>query len=252
MKRVVLFGGGRMGLQIAEALQARPDLTLAAVVSLNRPVWLGDTPWFRDPEELDGLPDLMIDFSLPGGTRQAADWCRANLVPVLSGTTGLEQADRHALNRAAELIPVLWAPNLSRGVNLLMLSATETAANLPPEVPVEIIDVHHVHKKDAPSGTALLIAHAIAAARHRELDDCLVTSNRPVDEHPPGSITCVSLREGEVIGEHRVRFICPGEQVVLSHSAADRVIYARGAVEAGLWLVRQKAGLYSAANWLGA
>jgi 4-hydroxy-tetrahydrodipicolinate reductase len=134
-----------------------------------------------------------------------------------------------------------------------MLSATETAANLPAETPVEIVDIHHVQKKDAPSGTAMLLAHAIAAARDQQIEECLHISDAPSDsELAPGSISCVSLREGEIIGEHRVRFFCAGEQVVLSHSASDRRIYATGAVEAGLWLIRQGAGLYSAANWLGA
>jgi 4-hydroxy-tetrahydrodipicolinate reductase len=242
-----------MGRQVAEALRAGADAELAAVISLKRPEWLGKIPWYNDPAQLQELPDLLIDFSLPGGTRAAARWCRANLVPVVSGTTGLEDGDREALNRAAELIPVLWAPNLSRGVNLLMLAAAEASAALPPDTPVEIVDIHHVHKKDAPSGTALMLAHAIAAARGQDVDDCVVTGvESPHGERAPGSITCISLREGEVIGEHRVRFMCPGEQLVLSHSAADRGIYAAGAVAAGLWLIEQQAGLYSAANWLGA
>jgi 4-hydroxy-tetrahydrodipicolinate reductase len=253
MKRVLLFGGGRMGRQVANTLRGHPRAKLGAVVSLNRPDWLKGVPWCADPGQLDEQPDLLIDFSLPGGTRAAANWCRANLVPMVSGTTGLDEADREALNRAAELIPVLWAPNLSRGINILLLAAAETAAALPADTAVEIIDIHHVHKQDSPSGTALMIAHAIAAARGQDIDDRLVIGGPAEGLSPePGSIHCISYREGEVIGEHRVRFLCAGEQVVLSHSATERGIYAAGAVEAGLWLVDQQAGLYSAANWLGA
>jgi 4-hydroxy-tetrahydrodipicolinate reductase len=253
MRQIVVFGGGRMGRQVAAAVHDSPQAQLAGVVSLNRPGWLKGAPWYADVARLDGQPDLLIDFSLPGGTATAANWCRANLVPMVSGTTGLDQADRDALNRAAELIPVLWAPNLSRGINILLLAAAETAAALPADTAVEIVDIHHVHKQDSPSGTALMIAHAIAAAREQDVDDCLVIGSGGAGEDlAPGRIHCVSYREGEVIGEHRVRFLGAGEQLVLSHSATDRGIYATGAVAAGLWLVNQQAGLYSAANWLGA
>jgi 4-hydroxy-tetrahydrodipicolinate reductase len=251
MTRVVIFGGGRMGCRVAQALAAMPGQELAAVISLNRPDWLKDAPWFNGPDHLDLSPDLMIDFSLPGGTHDAAEWCRANLVPLVSGTTGLGEGDLAALRRAAELIPVLWAPNLSRGVNLLLRSAAEMAASLPAETPVEILDVHHVHKKDAPSGTALMLAHAIARARGQEPDECIWTgADSPGPERPPATITCLSRREGETIGRHRVTFFAGNERIDLVHAAGDRAIYATGAIEAGLWLVRQEAGLYSAANWL--
>lgn len=251
MKRIVVFGSGRMGRQLAGAIAGVPDVELAAVVSLNRPGWLEEVPWFNDPAQLDVSPDLLIDFTLPGGTRNAADWCRANLVPLVSGTTGLDDEDRQALRRAAELIPVLWAPNLSRGVNLLLRAVAETAASLPARVPVEITDVHHATKQDAPSGTALMLARAIARSRGQDPDlSVRVGESVAGGEREPGSIVCVSRREGEVIGEHRVAFFDRDERIEMAHVACDRGIYAAGAIEAGLWLLRQEAGLYSAANWL--
>ena len=251
MKRIVVFGGGRMGRQVVEVLSGVPDVELAALVSLERPDWLAGVPWFNELAQLDTSPDLLIDFTLPGGTQSAAGWCRANLVPLVSGTTGLGEGDREALRLAAELIPVLWAPNLSRGVSLLLRSAAEMAASLPADTPVVVTDVHHVHKKDAPSGTALMIARAVARARGQDPDTCLqIGEALPGMDRPPGSITCISRREGETIGEHRVSFLDTEEQIELVHTAKDRRIYATGAVEAGLWLIRQEAGLYSAANWL--
>jgi 4-hydroxy-tetrahydrodipicolinate reductase len=238
-----------MGQRVAESLARWPDACLTAMVSRNRPDWALDIPWYDRLEELDDLPGLLIDFSLPGGTRAAAQWCRANLVPLVSGTTGLSDADREGLQSAAELVPVLWAPNLSRGVNLMLRAVIETAASLPPDTPVEILDVHHVHKKDAPSGTSLLLARAIASARGVSLDQCL--SSGPVAAEPrAGVIHCVSQRQGERIGDHRVRFFNRHETIEHAHSAEARDIYANGAIEAGLWLINQPAGLYSSADWL--
>ncbi len=251
MRRAALLGTGLMGQRVAEVMARRTDASLVALISRNRPEWGRDTPWYDRLDELDDLPGLLIDFSLPAGTLAAAAWCRANLVPLISGTTGLAEAERSALQATAELTPVLWSPNLSRGVNLLMRSVIETAASLPPETPVEILDVHHVHKKDAPSGTSLLLARAIAAARGQDLDHHLSFSDKPTEPRP-GMIHCVSRREGERIGDHQVRFFSRHERIELGHSAAERDIYAAGAIDAGLWLLEQPAGLYSAADWLKA
>ncbi len=249
MNTVALFGAGLMGQRVAELLQRWPDVALAAVVSRNRPEWLRDVPWYPNVDELSEITGFLIDFSLPGGTGAAARWCRANMVPMISGTTGLEEADREALEHAAELVPVLWAPNLSRGLNLVLRSVVEAAASLPRDIPVRITDVHHVHKKDQPSGTALLLAHAIASARGVRLEDCLVLSMGS-DAPRAGMVQCVSHREGEAVGAHRVTFYCRHEQIEFSHDAEERDIYAAGAIEAGFWLLKQPAGLYSAAEWL--
>jgi 4-hydroxy-tetrahydrodipicolinate reductase len=250
MTRVVVHGGGRMAREVAKSIEQR-GATLAALVSRSRPDWLGDHDFFDSLDALPALPDLLIDFTLPGGTRQAAEWCRARLVPLVSGTTGLEDADEAALSGAAELVPVLWAPNLSKGLNLLLRDVSGTASSLGPDVAVEILDVHHRHKKDAPSGTALALARAVARAWGRSLEDCLSVSDNADDEAKPGQILCISRREGDVIGDHRVRFIMAGESLEFVHAAADRNIYASGALEAGQWLLRQPAGLYGTADWLG-
>lgn len=249
MINIVVHGGGRMAAEVATSIAAS-DAKLAAVVSRNRPDWLEQQVYLAALDELPELPDLVIDFTLPGGTMQVAEWCRARLVPLVSGTTGLTEADEQALSEAAELVPVLWAPNLSKGLNMLMRDVADAAAALGPETAVEILDVHHRNKKDAPSGTALSLARAVAAAWGRELEDCLLISGEPGDFPSPGRIFCHSRREGEVIGEHRVRFLMSGESIEFIHAADDRNIYAAGSLEAGRWLLRQPAGLYSSADWL--
>jgi 4-hydroxy-tetrahydrodipicolinate reductase len=251
MKNIVVYGGGRMAREVALAAEDSGDVHLAALISRKRPDWLQNAPYFSSLDEMTSLPDLLIDFTLSGGTYDAAHWCRAGLVPLVSGTTGLTDQDRAALLEAAELVPVMWAPNLSKGLNLMMRSVVEAARNLPDDTPVEILDVHHLHKKDAPSGTALLLAQAIASARKQNLDDCLKVGADHDDTSPEkGKISCISRREGDVTGEHQVRFLAGAEDLCFSHKASDRTIYALGSLEAGLWLTRQPAGLYTSSDWL--
>jgi len=253
MKKIAIFGGGRMARQVVEAAAQSTELRLLALISRNKPAWLDESEYLSSLDQISELPDLLIDFTLSGGTFDAAHWCRSRLVPLVSGTTGLTGHDRSALFEAAELVPVMWAPNLSKGLNLLMKSVVEAAAVLPADTPVEILDVHHEHKKDAPSGTALLLAQAIANVRHVELDDCLsVVVDGTVISSEQGKITCISRREGDAIGEHHVRFRTGSEELCFSHQADDRNIYALGSLEAGLWLTRQPAGLYTSTDWLSA
>jgi 4-hydroxy-tetrahydrodipicolinate reductase len=249
MISIVVHGGGRMAREVVKSIAAGGD-RLAAVVSRSRPDWLGDEPWFAALDELTDLPDLVIDFTLPGGTMQVADWCRARLVPLVSGTTGLTDSDRAGLEQAGELVPVLWAPNLSKGLNMLLKDVREAAATLGPETAVEILDVHHRHKQDAPSGTALSLAQAIASVWGRDLSECLLVEAEAGEFPGPGKIYCHSRREGEVVGEHRVRFLMANESLEFIHAASDRNIYAAGSLEAGHWLLRQPAGLHGSADWL--
>jgi len=253
VKNIAIFGGGRMAREVAVAARESAEVNLVAVVARSRPEWLGDEPCVASLDRIEHSPDLLIDFTLTGGTYDAAHWCRARLVPLVSGTTGLSEADRQALFETSELVPVMWAPNLSKGLNIVMKSVADAARALPAQAPVEIVEIHHVHKKDAPSGTALLLARAIAGARGQELDECLnIVGDGQGGAYAPGSINCVSHREGEVIGDHHVRFLAGKEELRFTHSARDRAIYALGALEAGLWLVRQPAGLYTSRDWLAA
>jgi len=252
MIRMAVFGGGRMAARVYDAALQDNDVQVVCVVSRSRADWVKAPNRVSSLGECPSDIDCLVDFTLPGGTLEAAAWCAGHGVALVSGTTGLSDSEFSKLTAAAQTVPVLWAPNLSPGVNLMLALAAEAAVALGPEVPVAIHDVHHVHKKDAPSGTALALAAEVAAARCQQPGDVIDIVDRPGTEPPPaGRICCSSSREGEVIGEHELRFFLNGEVIKLSHVATHRGIYARGAVEAGKWLVNQPPGRYTAMDWLG-
>jgi len=239
MIRIALFGAGRMAASFAALLKDQDDVEICAVVSLNAPDWLANPAtgiaYFENIEQLqqlDTLPDLILDFSLPDGTATAAAWCGEHRVALLSGVTGLDSQHRQALDTAALTAPVLWSPNLSLGINLLASLAKQAAAALPANTQIRIHDVHHRHKKDAPSGTALMLGEKITAARSGEIPEYS------------------SVREGEVIGDHEITLEWEGESISLAHHALDRGVFARGALSAARWLVKQPAGRYIADDWL--
>ncbi len=234
MLPVTIHGSGRMAKAISSAAAAHDDLVITATVAPEAPDWESVSPHFFSLDELPALPALLIDFTLPAGTLKAAQWCAQNDVTLLSGVTGLPAEVKAALRTTANKVAVLWSPNLSLGINLLAELAKQAAVVLDPKTQVEIEDIHHQWKKDAPSGTALMLGEAIAAQRGR--------AGREIDYS--------SIREGEIIGEHKITFRMAGEDFDLVHRAHDRSIYALGALAAGKWLVEQPRGLYSAADWL--
>lgn len=226
---LIVLGAGRMGRLVYEqAPEAGFDVR--AVVSPTRPGWCEPAAW---REQLDAAPDgagLVVDFSRAEGTLDAAEWCADNGVALVSGTTGLDAQHHDALRRAGKVVPVLWAANFSVGMQVCLALAARAAASLDPGVPVRITDVHHVYKKDAPSGTALTLGEAVQ----------------------PLTVTYDSIREDEVVGIHEVRFELAGESIGILHQASDRGIYARGALRAGHWLLAQAPGLYHARDWIAA
>jgi 4-hydroxy-tetrahydrodipicolinate reductase len=223
-----------MAAAFAEQARRSANTELVAVVSRQPPDWLLATPFYNKLDELADLPDLLLDFSLPAGTALAAEWCAKHSVGLVSGVTGLEEKHFHSLDAAAGSAPVLWSPNLSLGVNLLTQLARQAVAALPADFRVHIEDQHHVHKIDAPSGTALMLGAALESA-------CNGLENR---------LDYSSKREGEIIGKHEISISWKGEKLVLGHEALDRAIFARGALAAAHWLVKQPAGRYSAEDWL--
>lgn len=234
MLSVAIHGTGRMAAAISRLAAGRDDIGLLALAGPQAPDWENAPRWCASLDDLPELPQLLIDFTLPAGTRVAAEWCARQRVPLLSGVTGLTDEARSAIERASAVVPVLWSPNLSLGVNLLADLAARAAAVLDDGTPVVIDDVHHQWKKDAPSGTALMLGQRIASERGGDT----------------GGVSYTSVREGETIGVHTVSFRMGAEDVTLVHTAHDRSIYAEGALDAGAWLVTQAPGLYSAADWL--
>lgn len=234
MKRAMIsisvFGaGGRMGRAIAMAAEGRDDLRLA------------------EPE----AADVFVDFSVPEALDSHLDAAVAAGKPILVGTTGLGEAHHHRIDAAAEKVAAIHAPNTSVGVALLRHLVAEAAAKLGPDWDIEIVEMHHKAKRDAPSGTALLLGAAAAKGRGSTLEDLARFDRMAGGGREDGTIGFASLRGGTVAGEHQVIFAGEGERIELGHRADSRMIFARGALRAALWLAGKPAGRYTMADVLG-
>jgi 4-hydroxy-tetrahydrodipicolinate reductase len=197
--------------------------------------------------------DVLVDFSSPGGLQASLERAVSANIPILVGTTGLKDEHQRAIDEAAKRVAVLRAANTSLGVNLLRSLVAQAAERLGPEWDVEILEMHHRNKVDAPSGTALLLGQAAAHGRGKKLPE-LARFDRFGEAHARehGSIGFASLRGGSVAGEHVVIFATDGERIELGHRADSRMIFARGALAAARFLVDQPAGLYSMQDVIGA
>ena len=191
--------------------------------------------------------DVLIDFSAPAALQGSLDRAVSANVPILIGTTGLQPEHHTKIEEAARQVAVIYAPNTSLGVNLLRQLVEEAASRLGPDWDIEILEMHHRHKVDAPSGTALMLGQSAAKGRGSTLQE-LSRFDR-ISEHPharePGTIGYASLRGGSVVGEHVVILATEGERIELGHRADSRMIFARGALAAARFLVGKPAGLYS-------
>jgi 4-hydroxy-tetrahydrodipicolinate reductase len=235
----IIGSRGRMGQTIA-ALLAESDHTLAGgVLALVRPAGLADRS------------DVLVDFSSPAALDANLHAAIGAGIPILVGTTGLTERHHTAIDHAAHAIPVLQTGNTSLGVTLLAHLVGAAAARLGPEWDIEILEMHHRMKVDAPSGTALLLGEAAAAARGVDL---AAESERGRDGQTgargEGAIGFASLRGGTVTGEHSVIFAGPEERLTLTHSAESRAIFARGAIRAAAWLIGKPRGRYTMAQVL--
>lgn len=189
--------------------------------------------------------DVLLDFSRPEATAAALDACVAARKPMVIGVTGLSTELKQCIEQASLRIPLLLAPNMSLGVNLLLSLVHTAAQKLGEEFDVEIFETHHRHKQDAPSGTALALGEAVAAARGAALSDLAVwTRQGHTGARRSGSIGFAVIRGGDSAGEHTVMFAGDGERLELTHRAASRAAFARGALTAAIWLAGRPAGLY--------
>jgi 4-hydroxy-tetrahydrodipicolinate reductase len=252
MTAIGLHGGGMMAREILRQAANHDTVRVAAIISRSAVPWAADIPQYPSLEALQQEIDLLVDFTLPDGLRSACQWCAQTAVPLLSGTTGLQASHKQALENTALHTAVLWSPNLSMGINLMRLFVEEAAATLGSSVQVDIEDLHHVHKKDAPSGTALALAETVAVARGLSSEQVIRPGPVPRRDRKPGDIVMTSVRKDEEVGTHSVRFTLSGEHLEITHRAEDRSIYALGALAAAHWLAGQKAGMYSAADYLAA
>ena len=205
-----------------------------------------------DAEALLRASDVAIEFTAPAATAEHAALAARLGKPLVIGTTGLHGAADEAVRDAARRIPIVWAANTSLGINLLLGLVAQAASRLGPDWDIEIMEMHHRHKVDAPSGTALALGRAAAAARGANFDTAAVRGRDGITgPRPSGAIGFAALRGGDNIGEHHVIFAATGEQLELTHRATDRGIYAKGAVRAALWLVGKPPGLYGMREVLG-
>ncbi len=201
---------------------------------------------------LAGQCDVMVDFSAPDALGTNLSVARAAGKPIVVGTTGLEEAHFVMLAEAARAVPVLQSGNFSLGVTLMAHLVREAAARLGPEWDIEVLEMHHRLKVDAPSGTAILLGEAAAAGRGITLSENMESGRHGMTgARAEGAIGFATLRGGTVAGEHSVIFAGPEERLTLSHSAENRMIFARGAVKAAEWLTGQGAGRYTMSDVLG-
>lgn len=253
MTTIGIFGAaGRMGRAIA---QAAADAGLGIAGGTDRDAAGEIAPGIAmtaDPLALAEASEVLIDFSVPGALGAHLDACIAARKPILIGTTGLEPVHHALIEAAAAHIAVLQTGNTSLGVNLLAALVEQAAAGLGEDWDIEIVEMHHRHKVDAPSGTAMLLGEAaargrgIALAEHSERGRDGITGARA-----QGAIGFAALRGGSVAGDHQVIFAAEGERIEIGHRAENRTIFARGAVKAARWLVGQPAGRYDMKGVLG-
>ncbi len=206
----------------------------------------------EDPSDLFARATAVIDFTAPTATRRHADIAAETKTALVIGTTGMSAEDGKAIATAAERTPVVWAANMSLGVTLLTELVRRVAASLDPDYDIEVVEMHHRRKVDAPSGTALALGRAAAEGRGVDLE---AVGQRVRDGQTGprrrGDIGFAALRGGDVVGDHTVIFAAEGERLELTHKASSRAIYARGAVTAARWAVGQPPGLYSMKDVLG-
>lgn len=256
--RIAVIGcAGRMGRMLVRDVVATPGCVLAG--GLARP---GSAALGQDIGEMTGLgrlglaagdkiepllrdADVGIEFTTPPATAEHAAAAARLGRPLVIGTTALAGADEAAVREAARQIPIVWAANTSLGVNLLLGLVDQVARRLGPEWDVEIVEMHHRGKVDAPSGTALALGRAAAAARGVDLDDVAQRGRDGITgPRQSGAIGFAALRGGDAVGDHHVIFAGMGERLELTHRATNRGIYSAGAVRAALWLAGRPPGLY--------
>lgn len=256
-KIVVTGVNGRMGSTIARLVQEDPTVELAGVVEKKdrlQGLEKYECPFADDLLEILSKTGncVVIDFTSPEASMEAAEKCSRNKVGAVMGTTGLSPDQLDQLNEFARKTPLFWAPNMSVGINALLKFLPELLNLLGDRYDLELMEIHHKFKKDAPSGTALKLAQVLAEARGLKLDDHGVFSRKGITgERKDSEIGVQTLRGGDVVGEHTVYFLGPGERIEVTHRAHSRETFAQGAIRAAKWISGKNPGkLYTMADLL--
>lgn len=254
---------GRMGRILIEILRTDPDCRLTAALDMpSSPAigqdagaylgWASGVMISSDVQAALADSDVLIDFTRPAGTLAHLAICAQTQCSAVIGTTGFSEAEKQDLMSWGQHVPIVFAPNFSVGVNLALDLIAKAAKVLEHGYDIEIIEAHHRHKIDAPSGTALRMGEVAAAALGRQLSDCAVYGREGVTgERDPSTIGFATVRGGDVVGDHTVLFAGEGERLEITHKASSRSTFARGAIRAAQFLKGRKPGFYDMRDVLG-
>ena len=264
MHKIAIAGAsGRMGQMLVDAVRAADDCALTGALDIAASPAIGSdagaatgqpTGVLIAADLRQGLKDsqVLIDFTRPEGTLEHLQVCRALGVSAVIGTTGFTDAQKAQIAEAAKDIAIVMAPNMSVGVNVTLKLLEMAAKALSTGYDIEIVEAHHRHKVDAPSGTALKMGEVIAAALGRDLKDCAVYAREGVTgERDPSSIGFATIRGGDIVGDHTVLFAGTGERIEISHKSSSRATYAQGSLRAVRFLAGKPPGLYDMFDVLG-
>ena len=263
MKIAVAGASGRMGRMLIEAIRNASDAELAGALDVagapglgaDASGFLGQDSGVLITDKLEqGLAnaDYLIDFTRPEGTLKHLEYCAAHGIRMIIGTTGFDDAGKAAIAAAADKTAIVFAPNMSVGVNVTMKLLELAAKSFAEGYDIEIIEAHHRHKVDAPSGTALQMGEVVARALGRDLKEVGVFAREGVTgERDPSSIGFATIRGGDIVGDHTVLFAGIGERIEISHKSSSRVTYAHGSLRAARFLAGRDRGLYDMQDVLG-
>ena len=263
MKIAIVGASGRMGRMLIESVLK--DGSVELVAAIDQP---GTSAVGKDAGELVGMPcgvivtadmeagiakaDCLIDFTRPEGTLEHLAVCRRHRVGIVIGTTGFGDAGKQAIADASREIPVVFAPNMSVGVNVVFKLLDMASRIMAEGYDIEIVEAHHKHKIDAPSGTALRMGEVVAQALGRDLKECAVYGREGVTgERDPSTIGFATVRGGDIVGDHTVMYCGTGERVEISHKAGSRMPYALGSLRAARFLAGKNCGLFDMQDVLG-
>ncbi len=259
----VAGASGRMGRMLIEAIQNAPDTVLSGALDIPDSPGLGTdaAAFLGQPAGVNIESDLakglantqyLIDFTRPEGTLKHLEYCAAHGIKMIIGTTGFDEAGKAAIAEAAKKVAIVFAPNMSVGVNVTMKLLEMAAKSFSEGYDIEIIEAHHRHKVDAPSGTALKMGEVIADALGRDLKEVGVYAREGVTgEREPSTIGFSTIRGGDIVGDHTVLFAGIGERIEITHKSASRVTYAHGSLRAARFLADKTTGLYDMQDVLG-
>ena len=263
LRLAIAGASGRMGRMLIEAVTAAPDCALAGALDIAGSVAIGDdaAAFLGRPSGVAITADVgaglaaaqvLIDFTRPEGTLAHLAVCRELGVAAVIGTTGFSAAQKAEIAACAEHIPIVLAPNMSVGVNVALRLIDLAARALAEGYDIEIVEAHHRHKVDAPSGTALQMGEVAAAALGRTLADCAVYSREGhTGERKASTIGFAAIRGGDIVGDHTVLFAGSGERIEISHKASSRATYAQGSLRAARFLAGRTSGLFDMGDVLG-